>query len=55
MIFETQRGQAIPTLMQVEGERRKLDQRAHRRNALLTFLLSPEKTWLCSKPYLMKV
>ena len=40
MIFETQRGQAIPTLMQVEGERRKLDQRAHRRNALLTFLLS---------------
>lgn len=40
MIFETQRGQAIPTLMQVEGERRKLDQRVHRRNALLTFLLS---------------
>ena len=40
MIFQTQRGQAIPTLMQVEGERRKLDQRAHRRNAFLTFLLS---------------
>lgn len=40
MIFQTQRGQAIPTMMQVKGERRKLAQRSHRRNALLTFLLS---------------
>lgn len=40
MIFETQRGQAIPTLMQVAGERRKLDQMAHRRNTFLTFLVS---------------
>ena len=40
MIFQTQRGQSIPTLVQVEGERRKLDQRARRRSAFLTFLLS---------------
>ncbi len=40
MIFQTQRGQAIPTLTQVEGERRKLDLRAHRRSAFFTFLLS---------------
>ena len=40
MIFQTQRGQAIPTLVQVEEERRKLGQRAHRRSAFLTFLLS---------------
>ncbi len=40
MIFQTQRGQAIPTLSQVKEERRKLDRKAHRRNAFLTFLLS---------------
>ena len=40
MIFQTKRGQAIPTLMQVVGERRKLDQRAHRRSTFFTFLLS---------------
>ena len=40
MIFETQRGQAIPTLMQVAAEKRKLDRRARRRHGLATFLLS---------------
>ncbi len=40
MIFQTQRGQAIPTMMQVEAEKRKLDRRAGRRNGLITFLLS---------------
>ena len=40
MIFQTQRGQAIPTLTQVMAERKKLDARTHRRHAFLTFLLS---------------
>lgn len=40
MIFQTQRGQAIPTLAQVETEKEKLERRAHRRRAFLTFLLS---------------
>ena len=40
MIFQTQRGQAVPTMMQVEAEKRKLDRRAHRRHGLITFLLS---------------
>ena len=40
MIFQTQRGQAIPTMMQVEAEKRKLDRRARRRHGLITFLLS---------------
>ena len=40
MIFETERGQAIPTLMQVRGERRKLNRRSRRQKALCTFLLS---------------
>ena len=40
MIYQTQRGQAIPTLMQVEEERKKLDRRSHRRRAWGTFLLS---------------
>ena len=40
MIYQTQRGQAIPTLVQVEAERRKLDRRSHRRRAWSTFLLS---------------
>ncbi len=47
MIFETQRGQAIPTLMQVAGERRKLRKRARRRSAFLTFLLSFLLTVTC--------
>lgn len=40
MIFATARGQAIPTLAQVRGERRKLLRRFKRRRAILTFLLS---------------
>jgi signal peptidase I len=40
MIFETQRGQAIPTLTQVAAEKRKLDRRARRRHGLVTFLVS---------------
>ena len=40
MIFQTQRGQAIPTLAQVEAERRKLDRRCRRRSASFTFLIS---------------
>lgn len=40
MIYQTQRGQAIPTLMQVREERRKLNRRSHRRRAFVTFLLS---------------
>ena len=40
MIFETERGQAIPTLAQVRAERVKLGRRAHRRHAFLTFLFS---------------
>ena len=40
MIFQTQRGQAIPTLVQVREERRKLKRRGKRRQAFLTFLLS---------------
>ena len=40
MIYQTQRGQAIPTLVQVEEERRKLDRHSHRRRAWGTFLLS---------------
>lgn len=40
MIFETQRGQAIPTMSQVAAERGKLHKRARRRHGLVTFLLS---------------
>lgn len=40
MIFQTQRGQAIPTLMQVEAEKQKLERRARRRHGFVTFLLS---------------
>ncbi len=40
MIFQTQRGQAIPTLAQIKGERRKLDRRAHRRRGFYAFLFS---------------
>lgn len=40
MIFQTQRGQAIPTIIQVTAERRKLNRRMHHRNAFFTFLLS---------------
>ncbi len=40
MIYQTRRGQAIPTMTQVREERRKLRRRAHRRRALLAFLLS---------------
>ena len=40
MIFQTQRGQAIPTFAQVQEERKKLDHRARRRRAILTFLVS---------------
>lgn len=40
MIFETRRGQAIPTLVQVAAEKRKLDRRARRRHGLVTFVLS---------------
>ncbi len=40
MIFETQRGQAIPTLTQVVAEKQKLDRRARRRHGAVTLLLS---------------
>ena len=40
MIFQTQRGQAIPTLAQVKAERRKLDRHAHRRRGFYAFLFS---------------
>ena len=40
MIFQTQRGQAIPTLAQVEREKRKLDRRYRRRRAALSVLIS---------------
>lgn len=40
MIFQTQRGQAIPTFVQVEAEKRKLDRRYRRRRALSSILLS---------------
>lgn len=40
MIFQTQRGQAIPTLLQVREERKKLSRRANRRHAIVVFLLT---------------
>lgn len=40
MIFQTQRGQAVPTLFQVEQEKEKLERRARRRRGLVSFLLS---------------
>lgn len=40
MIFQTQRGQAIPTLLQVKEERKKLDRRADRRQGFWAFLFS---------------
>ena len=40
MIFQTQRGQAIPTLLQVKEERKKLDRRADRRHGFWAFLFS---------------
>lgn len=40
MIFETARGQAIPTLTQVKEELRKLTVRSRRRRVYMTFLLS---------------
>lgn len=40
MIFQTQRGQAIPTLAQVKEERRKLSRRTDRRHGFCAFLFS---------------
>ena len=40
MIFQTQRGQAIPTLAQVKEERRKLSRRTDRRHGFCSFLFS---------------
>ena len=40
MIFQTQRGQAIPTLLQVKEERKKLARRADRRHGFWAFLFS---------------
>lgn len=40
MIFQTQRGQAIPTLLQVKEERKKLDRLADRRHGFWAFLFS---------------
>lgn len=40
MIFQTQRGQAIPTLLQVKEERKKLVRRADRRHGFWAFLFS---------------
>ena len=40
MIFQTQRGQAIPTLTQVRAERIKLDRRTRRRHGFYAFLFS---------------
>ena len=40
MIFQTQRGQAIPTLAQVKEERRKLSRRTDRRHGFCVFLFS---------------
>ena len=40
MIFQTQRGQAIPTLSQVRAERIKLDRKTRRRHGFYAFLFS---------------
>ena len=40
MIYQTQRGQAIPTLSQVREERKKLDRRSERRHGFWAFLFS---------------
>ena len=40
MIYQTQRGQAIPTLTQVKAERIKLDRRTRRRHGFYAFLFS---------------
>lgn len=40
MIFQTRRGQAIPTLIQVQAEREKLERRARGRRAFFTVLCS---------------
>ena len=40
MIYQTRRGQAVPTLAQVREERRKLNRRSHRRRSLFTLLIS---------------
>ena len=40
MIFQTQRGQAIPTLTQIREERSKLDRRRRRRRATVTLFAS---------------
>ena len=40
MIYQTQRGQAIPTLAQVMTERQKLAIRGRRRRAAVTFVIS---------------
>ena len=40
MIFQTQRGQAIPTLPQVRAERRKLHRREKRRRAFAAFVIA---------------
>ena len=40
MIYQTQRGQAIPTLAQVMTERQKLALRSRRRRAAVTFVVS---------------
>ena len=46
MIYETKRGQAIPTLVQVEAEKRKLDRRLRCRHAIFTMLLSFSITFM---------
>ena len=53
MIFQTQRGQAIPTLVQVEAEKCKLDRRYRRRRAASSVLLSFTVTILCGAVLLL--
>ena len=53
MIFETQRGQAIPTLVQVEAEKCKLDRRYRRRRTASSVLLSFTVTILCGAVLLL--
>ena len=53
MIFQTQRGQAIPTLVQVEAEKCKLDRRYRRRRTASSVLLSFTVTILCGAVLLL--
>ncbi len=46
MIFQTQRGQANPTLVQVEAEKQKLNRRARRRHAFFSCLISFVMTFI---------